>query len=182
MPDWDERYRRGEHINYEPAPLLLQAAAGLPPGQALDVACGTGRNALWLARQGWQVTAVDASAVGVGLAQDRAGSLAVDWRVADLERGEFVIAPESYDLICVFYYLQRGLFPAVCAGLRPGGLFAGAIHIADGHNDMNPAFLLQPGELRGFFPAWRILYHEEGASKEDGHCHATAEIIAAKAF
>ncbi len=181
MPDWNERYRRGEYVNYEPAPLLLQAAAELTPGRALDVACGAGRHAAWLARGGWQVTGVDASEAGIELA--RARNAQVDWRVADLERGEFVLEPNTYDLICVFYYLQRDLFPHLRAALKTGGAFIAAIHTTDAAPDakrMNPAFLLAPGELRELFHDWRITHYQESANREDGHHRSTAEIVATK--
>jgi 2-polyprenyl-3-methyl-5-hydroxy-6-metoxy-1,4-benzoquinol methylase len=112
VADWNERYSRGEHIIKEPLPLLLKVVDGLKPGRALDLACGPGRHAIFLADRGWQVTAVDASHVGIELAKTvaRTRGVEVDWRVADLERGEFEIEAEAYDLIGDFYYLQRDLF------------------------------------------------------------------------
>lgn len=101
MSTWDERYRRGEHADNLPHPLVVRFAAQLPPGRALDVACGAGRHALHLAERGWQVTAVDASTVAIELLTRRAQELgvAVNAQVADLERGEFSISSDSYDLI-----------------------------------------------------------------------------------
>src|SRR6476469_2243459 len=61
---WDERDRTTE-TEATPAPLLIRTASGLTAGSALDLACGTGRNALWLAGRGWEVTAVDGSAVAI---------------------------------------------------------------------------------------------------------------------
>jgi len=153
MADWNERYSRGEHATLEPNPLLVRAADALKPGRALDVACGAGRHALYLARQGWRVTAVDASHVGVELTRERARELGVevDARVADLERGEFEIEREAYDLIAVFYYLQRDLWGRLRAGLRSGGTLVAAIHLVDedpANQTGNPNFLLRPGELR----------------------------------
>ena len=69
LADWNERYSRGEHIISEPMPLLVSTISGLKPGRALDVACGVGRHAIFLAERGWQVTAVDASSVGIELAR-----------------------------------------------------------------------------------------------------------------
>ncbi len=151
MVDWDERYRRGEHILVEPLPLLVRVADTLAPGCALDLACGTGRHAIFLAERGWQVRAVDASRVGIELmlARARERGVSVDARIADLERGEFIIEPEAYDLICVCYYLQRDLFPQIRAGTRIGGIVVAVIHLIDDSAEaqpMNPAFLLRPGE------------------------------------
>src|SRR2546425_738049 len=109
MTDWDRRYREGEHARDEPHPLVTGFAAKLTPGFGLDVACGAGRHAIWLAERGWQVTAVDSSRVAIEILEQRASEkgLAVNTVLADLERHEFVIEPESYELIVVCNYLQR---------------------------------------------------------------------------
>ena len=187
MADWNERYRLGEQIIKEPLPLLVRVVDGLKPGRALDLACGTGRHAIFLAERGWQVTAVDASHVGIEIAKAvaRVREVEVDWRVADLERTEFEIEAEFYDLIGVFYYLQRDLFQQIRAGLRPNGIAIAAIHMVDESPDtkpMNPAFLLQPGELRAEFRGWEILHDYEGQPTEGGHQRRTAEIVARKSW
>lgn len=185
MPDWDKRYRSGEHTTKEPSPLLRKAIKSLKPGRALDVACGVGRHSIFLAEQGWQVTAVDSSRAGIEILQQRASEagITIDARVANLESGEFQIDPETYDLICVFYYLQRDLFPPIRAGVKPGGTVVAAIHLNDGKPDAkpaNPAFLLEPGELKELFADWQITYYREGQSDEGGHHHDTAYLIARK--
>lgn len=193
MADWDERYARGEHASEEPHRLLSHAALEhFPAGRALDLASGAGRNALFLASLGWRVVAVDSSRVGVELTRQRAQArgVEIETRVADLERGEFTVEPESFDLVCDFYYLQRDLFPALRAGLRRGGAFVAAIHLRDGDDDRhaharpsNPDFLLGHGELLAEFRGWKILhYHETSAADEDAarHHRRTAELIAEK--
>ncbi|HEX8144002.1 MAG TPA: methyltransferase domain-containing protein [Pyrinomonadaceae bacterium] len=185
MADWDGRYSRGEHIIAGPMPLLVRVAGMLKPGRALDVACGPGRHAIFLAERGWQVTAVDASRVGIELLQknSRERGVHVDARIADLERGEFEIGAESYDLICVFYYLQRDLFPQIRAGVPTGGVVIAAIHMTDDNPDahpMNEDYLLGPGELRAQFRGWEIMHDYEGSSTEGGHRRRTAEIAAKK--
>ena len=177
MPrNWDDHYSDASNLNFTPAPLLVEVAEQLAPGRALDLACGPGRNALFLASLGWQVTAVDSSPVAIRLLRDRARGLDVDARVADLEAGEFRIAPAAYDLICDFFYLQRDLFPAIREGVRPGGAFVGAIHLADAPNRR---FVLNPGELRNEFAGWKVLYYSEGA--EPGKLRPVARIIARRA-
>jgi tellurite methyltransferase len=182
--NWHERYRRGEHGNDEPHPLVIRAASLSAPGRALDVACGAGRHALLLAERGWQVTAVDSSAVALELLQLRAKerNVAVATIEADLERDEFAIEPQVYDLIVVTCYLQRPLFPALRAGVKPGGIIVAVIAMVDDDllvKPMNPAFLLAPGELRAQFSDWDLLHDAE--SKRAGK-RAMAEIIARRYF
>jgi len=197
VADWDERYSRGEHATLEPSRLLVRAveifaaqAGGESPGgrRALDLACGAGRHAVFLASHGFVVTAVDSSGVGVQLTRERGRErgLWLDARVADLEGGEFQIAHDSYDLVCDFYYLQRDLFPSIRDGVRRGGLFVAAIHLTDDDPEvkaMNPDFLLRPGELREEFREWEVLHYDETAGHDGDageHTRRSAEIIARK--
>jgi tellurite methyltransferase len=173
--DWNAHYVDPGYMESPPDSLLVELVDALPAGSALDLACGTGRNAVYLAGSGWQVTAVDASPVAI--ARLRQVLPQVDARVADLEQGEFVIEPQSFDLICDFYYLQRNLFPAIREGVRPGGTFAGAIHLRE--PGRNPAFSLSAGELRNQFTGWKILYYSEAA--EPGRDKRAARIIARRA-
>jgi SAM-dependent methyltransferase len=176
MPrDWDAHYADPANLSFDPAPLLVQVAELLPPGRALDLASGPGRNAIYLAQLGWQVTAVDSSAVAIDLL--RRQSPAIDARRADLEAYEFVIQPGAYDLICDFYYLQRDLFPAIREGVRPGGIFTGAVHLFE--EGRSARYSLHPGELRAEFAAWKILYYSEAG--EAGRSRKSASIIARRA-
>lgn len=185
LVEWDERYRSGEHTTKEPSPLLRTAIEKLKPGRALDLACGVGRHAIFLAEHGWNVTAVDASRAGIEILNQRAreAGVTVDAHVADLERGEFHLEQDAYDLVCVFYYLQRNLFPPIRAGVKPVGSVVAAIHLNDGKEDAkpsNPDFLFNRGELKQLFADWKITYYREGASDEGGHHHDTAYLIARK--
>jgi len=180
---WDDRYRSGEHLLDQPAPLVAGVVDGLVPARALDLASGPGRHALLLAARGWQVTAVDVSRVAIEILEKRARDLnmPVDARVADLEKHEFEIEPDGFDLICDCYYLQRDLFPVIRAGVRPGGLVIAIVHMLDGSADvkpMNPAYLLRSGELARFFAGWRILHAREGKPVDAAHKRAVAEIVA----
>src|SRR5689334_8820018 len=102
MPNWDERYRNGEHTNREPLPLLIRVIKDLNPGRALDLACGVGRHAIYLAQHDWRVTAIDSSQVGIEILRERAGAtrLSIDAQVADLQKHDFTIQTAAYDLIC----------------------------------------------------------------------------------
>lgn len=182
MESWDERYAVGKYSSAEPHKLLVELAEKLSPGKALDLACGTGRHAIFLAEEGWTVTAVDNSSIGIEIARQRAKEkgVEVDFRIADLEKGEFEIKENAYDLICDFYYLQRDLFPQMQAGVKVGGIIISTIHIY-GEGEEEGIFLLKEGELREFFRNFEILHYRETAltDKDAGEHHRrTAEIIA----
>jgi SAM-dependent methyltransferase len=181
---WDERYASGNYCSAEPHKLLIDLTAKIKAGKALDLACGTGRNALFLAEKGFNVTAVDNSSVGIEIAEQRAREkgLKIDFRIADLEKGEFKPEENLYDLICDFYYLQRDLFPEIKKALKTDGIVIAAIHIYD-EREKPHQFSLKTGELKEFFKDFEILhYHETSLTDKDAgeHNHRTAEIIAKK--
>ena len=182
MSDWDKRYQQGEHINDAPHSVITSFAAKLPTGDALDVASGPGRHALWLAERGWHVTAVESSSTAARILAERARAKALPVRasIADLESGDFVIQPCSYDLIVVCNYLQRSIFPSLKEGTRPGGTLIAVINMVDDDpaiRPMNPEYLLNPGELRRLFAGWQLLHSFEG--KPTGSARrAAAEIVA----
>ena len=164
---WDQRHRSIERLG-EAAPLVVETARRMKPGRALDLACGTGRNALWLAEHAWSVTAVDGSPAAIEMLRNRAGGLGlhVDARVADLEKGEYNIEPSAWELIVVFLYLQRELFEPAKLGVVPGGALIAVTLLAE-----EPAnHRLTPGELEGYFSGWEILHRYEGGG--------VAEIVA----
>jgi tellurite methyltransferase len=171
--DWNRYYADPANFDLRPEPLLVQVAEMLPPGRALDLACGAGRNALYLARLGWHVAAVDSSPAALATLREQAHGLPIDAHLADLEHGEFPIPPDSYHLICDILYLQRSLFPAIREGVVPGGLFAAVLLLGE-----DGGFRLQPGELRREFEAWKILYCSESAA--DRRARPAARIIARK--
>lgn len=178
MNKWDIRYRAVEKPDSRPLPFLVRAAQNLTPGRALDLACGTGRHALWLAAQGWQVTAVDYSAVALEMLRATAEQLgvAVEVRLADLETDEFDIAQDTYDLVCNCFYLDRDMFPKIRAGVSAGGVAIVIVPTFDdspGLKPMNPEYLLRPGELIDFFTGWEILDYRE---------NRLAEILARRPF
>jgi SAM-dependent methyltransferase len=98
-----------------PAPELANAVADLAPGRALDLACGAGRHAQWLAERGWNVTAVDLEAVKIAGAQ---------FIRADLERHEYRVEPDAWDLIVCWLYWQPDLLPEIARGVREHGIVA----------------------------------------------------------
>ena len=135
---WNLRYRSGERASEDveapPTKLLMDTAARSEPtaGKALNFACGTGRNALWLAKRGWQVTAVDGADSAIEMLRHRAAEddVDIDARVADLEKGDYRVEPASWLLIAICYYLQRDLLEPAKRGLVPGGVLVCIVHIA----------------------------------------------------
>jgi len=182
---WNERYRSGERsnedLNTSPTPVLVSTIGELPTGNALDLACGAGRNALWLARRGWQVTAVDGADTAVEILRERVATenLPVTAVVADLEGAEFTIQPETWDLIVMSFYLQRSLFEHAMSGLKSGGLLLAVVHVTRPGEEPNE-HRVGPGELRQLFNSWPILHEYEGPSRDVCHRRPVAEIVVRK--
>lgn len=168
---WNERYVNRE-IPLLHNPYLDAVAEFLPTsGDALDLAGGSGRNAIWLAHRGLDVTVLDVSDVGLAVARERATEVgvAVETMVHDLDDG----LPEgSWDLISVFHYLNRPLFAAITDALRPGGVLVGAIATVRNleRNERPPLpYLLEEGELPQLVPTLELLHHEETWNDEERH-------------
>lgn len=181
--DWNERYRLperpAEDLDAAPTPLLVESAANLTPGKALDLACGAGRNALWLAEHGWEVTAVDGAAAAIEILRTHAKerALKINAIVADLEKGEFQIEPSRWDLIAMCYYLQRNLFEPAKRGVAPGGILISIVHVNEPGEADGP-HRLRPGELEQYFAGWEILHRHEGKPNDSAHRRSVAEIVA----
>jgi len=184
--EWDERYRQGRTMPDEPAALLVENPSLLPKsGKALDIAMGTGRNALYLASLGFQVTGVDLSAVAVEKCRQKAERLGlpIEALVADLEHHP--LPTEEYDLIVNFYYLQRSLSPRIAAALKPRGVLVFESFTIDqlqfGWGPKSPDHLLRPGELQELFAGLETLLYHEGIIQGDRGPKAVARLIGRKA-
>ena len=151
-----------------PTDWLTGHAALLPSGgEALDIACGGGRHALWLARHGLRVTAVDRSEEAIASVAEaaRQQDLPIDARVVDLELADATLGQTAYDVIVAVHYLHRPLFPAIMTALRPHGLLIYETFTraqARRGRPTNPAFLLEPGELRRLTAGLIVLDAREG--------------------
>lgn len=159
---WEQRYHgAGSASESEPNPHLTGELAGLPPGTALDAGCGEGAEAIWLARQGWRVTAVDIAAAAVARGRERADRAGrdiagrIDWHAADMTRWE--AGENRFDLVCACYVhpvdSNDALFERLAAAVAPGGTL-----FIVGH---------APGD------------HESAAHTSASHVHVTAGQIAA---
>ncbi len=137
---WDERYTGDELVwTAEPNRFLVAETAGLAPGRVLDLACGEGRNAIWLAEQGWSATGVDFSRVGLDKARDLAAARAtsVEWVLADVT--EYRPEPGGFDLVIVMYLhlpeaSRRVVFRRAAAAAAAGGTV-----LVVGHDSTNPS-------------------------------------------
>lgn len=125
---WNRRWAGEERVHASTAPsrFVVAEVADLPPGAALDFACGAGRNAVWLAEQGWRVTAVDFSEIALRMARSLEAErrVAVEWVEADVLA--WTPPPRAYDLVCVLYLQlpageRRTALARAAAAVRPGG-------------------------------------------------------------
>ena len=150
---WNERYRV-EPYDFTPLEWLVALGPKLRPARAgaraLDLACGGGRNSLFLARLGYQVDAWDISEVALEILHTELArtneALDVRPRRVDLEAVELPIG--EYDLVLDAHYLDRGLLPALVSALRPGGLLLVHTFLQPRAGAYDPAHALEPGELR----------------------------------
>jgi 2-polyprenyl-3-methyl-5-hydroxy-6-metoxy-1,4-benzoquinol methylase len=164
---WNRKHAEGEHhFGGRPNRFLVAEAADLAPGRALDVACGAGRNAVWLAEHGWQVTGVDFSDVALASARELAkeAGVQVEWVEADVL--EFVPEPLAFQLVCILYLQvpaeERQLVLARSAGaVAPGGTLVVIGHdlenLEHGHGGpRDPRVLFTPEEIAAELPGLRV--------------------------
>jgi SAM-dependent methyltransferase len=183
---WDKKYSEGSHGSLLPDPFLVAAyeefLSAASPGLALDVAGGVGRHAIWLAQRGWRVRLMDISEVGVKQGEQNAKQTgtasSITTEIRDLN-SEQDLGRDQYDLVVVFFFLQRELFPALAAAIKPGGLLIYKTYTTEqprfSGGPSHPIFLLQPNELLHAFPSLRVLdYHETIQEK------GVAELVARK--
>jgi len=173
----------GHKEDFGPSQLLRDNIQLLSTGRALDVAMGTGRNAVYLAKKGFDVEGVDISpeAVRSALEQARKVGVTLKARVADLEI-DYYIEKGAYDVIICFNYLQRSLITQIKDGLRVGGIVAYETFTVDQAQfgkPKNPDYLLKHNELLNLFRDFRCLYYREGIVKKR---KALASIIAKKVY
>ncbi|MCG7916618.1 MAG: methyltransferase domain-containing protein [Candidatus Thiodiazotropha taylori] len=164
---WDQRYADAEKVA-RPAEVLLSNAHLLPEqGSALDLACGLGGNALFLAQRGFTVEAWDLSSVAIQRLAQGAGQLKLNnlhARVRDVESQP--PQTEQFDVIVVSYFLERSLIPTLIQALKPGGLVfyqTFTRQAVSSEGPQNPAFRLADQELLQLFSQLHVrVYREEG--------------------
>jgi len=173
---WERKYASGNpNPAFTPDAILSEHAHLLDgQGMALDVACGVGHNALFLARRGYDVIAVDGSLTGLRYcsAQLATTPLPVQLVVADLD--QFVPPPKRFTLVLVVRFLSRALIPHLKRALLPGGLLI--YHTFNRRRlllnpDFNPDYLLEPGELRAMFADFEEIASNDMPAMRDPISH-----------
>lgn len=178
---WDSLYRKTKGYVYgkEPASFLVENLELLPIGRALDVAMGEGRNAAYLAKKGFDVTGVDISEVAIRKAHRLARENGIHIRAVTADLNKYQIPADSYQVIMVFYYLQRSLVPQIIRGLKSGGVVIFENYTVEQlkyDKQATRPFLLQKGELKGLFKELQILKYQE----TDNGKAAVASLVARK--
>ena len=174
---WNLKYEGATYIyGKEPTAFLKEKLSLLERGKALVLAMGEGRNAVYLAENGFDVTGVDISEVGIEkcerLAEER--GVVVNSVVADLT--DYDMGKEQYDLITNFYFYDRSILPSVIESLKPGGIFIFETYSRDHpkHSKFgpkNPNYLVKPNELLEIFKSLRILYYEDTVTELNEGMH-----------
>lgn len=167
---WDERYRTEGVRSTEPAAFLIEVAPHLPPQSTiLDVGGGSGRNAIWLARHGHDVTIADISASGLALAEEAAKVNGVELRTILMDFDAEPMPEGPWDVIVNFHFIKRHLFPVFQSALRSGGLlvFCRATLRNLERNERPPKpFLLAEGEGWDLLSGFELVIAREGWSVE----------------
>ncbi len=184
---WNRKYKTGSHTSLKLDPFFEETyrefIAPMFPrgGRALDVAGGVGRHTLWLAKHGWQVKLVDISETGIRLAKRAARRARVGDKI-EFVAGDLKNLPlgrNRFDLILVFFYLERPLFPALMAALKPGGALLYKTYTWEqpkfGRGPRHPLHLSKPNELLRAFRKLRVLHYRESVRER-----AVAEFVGMK--
>jgi len=188
MTDWDERFRSGKYPqNPEPSAMLRRYVDSLPTGKALDVAAGTGRNAVFLADRGYRVDALDGSRAGLEITRKRAAERNADDRLeliqADIPTYEFPTG--AYDLVTISFYRAVDRFPDIKEALADGGVLYVEHHLRTTEPvESGPSgdrYRFSANELlRSMLDLTVLGYHERTETRSDGRTAAIARVVARK--
>jgi tellurite methyltransferase len=176
---WDNKYSTEVYLFGEsPIPFLVENVRLLPKGKVLDIAMGEGRNGVYLATQGFDVTGLDISEKGLNKAHKLAkkNNTTIETRVVDLE--SFQLEPNTYDVILCTYYMQRDLFKQFQSALKPGGMIVVETYNIDylKYARFSRKWALETNELLDIFKGMRVIRYQD---YDDGK-EAYSSIIAQK--
>jgi 2-polyprenyl-3-methyl-5-hydroxy-6-metoxy-1,4-benzoquinol methylase len=157
-------YAESPKFNTQPNQLLVDAIQDLPPGKALDVGMGQGRNAIYLARKGWRVTGFDVAEVGLMVARDQAAADGIAIEAVHASDEEFDFGQERWELIAIIHAMEKRSVHRVARALKPGGIVVvEAAHVEPG----GYPYGYQSNELLKIFEGFRILRYEERLGSHD---------------
>ena len=160
---WNARHAAGGGPQ-APSAWLVEHVALLPAGRALEVACGVGGNAVFLAQAGWDVTAIDVSDVALARTLEVAAAARVSVRVERRDLPDDGLPEGPWDVITCAWFLERPLSPLFAASLAPGGALVLEVPTTRHaeRTGFSRAYCVEPGELRRAFPGLETLAHREG--------------------
>jgi len=178
---WNQRYLEDSYQQNNPVTFVEDWLPRLPVGRALDVACGAGRNAIFLAQAGYQVDAIDISCEGLNLAREKAETqgLNINWIEQDLDQP--YPFDTDYDLIIVMWYVNLGLITKLCNCLSPGAYLLCEEHLTTDLEVIGPSsvnYRVTPGELREAVSGVDVLLYEESIKMNaEGQQVASARVL-----
>jgi 2-polyprenyl-3-methyl-5-hydroxy-6-metoxy-1,4-benzoquinol methylase len=180
-PNWEGRYRQpGYWCGEEPVDFLREHLEELPRGAALDLAMGEGRNAVFLARHGFNVTGIENSPSAIAKARERAAKEGVELTTIQADLEHYRLPAAEFDVVLCFYYLQRNLFGPMAAALKPGGALVMQTYTVEqlqfACGPRRREHLLEPNELYRSFRRLRLAYYREVTRDE----RAIASLLAYK--
>jgi SAM-dependent methyltransferase len=192
--DWNRKHAEaGLLFGAEPNRFLVSEVEGLPPGRALDFACGAGRNAVWLAQRGWTVTGVDFSDVALEAARRLAAERGVTVELVQADLREWESGGAAFDLVAVLYLQlpaeeRRLVLGRAAEAVAPGGTLLVVGHDVEnlngGHGGpKDPRVLFTPGEVASELPGLEIEKAERvlrSVETEDGEAHAIDALVRAR--
>ena len=178
---WNSKYETEVYLFGEkPIPFLVDNVHLLPKGKVLDIAMGEGRNGVYLATQGFNVTGLDIAEKGLEKAHRLAkkNNVTIDTKVVDLEN--FQIKPNTYDVILCSYYMQKDLFKQFQSGLKPGGMIVVETYNVDylKYARFSRKWALDTNELLDIFKNLRVIRYQD---YDDGK-EAYSSIIAQRPY